>query len=505
VKPAAAFYPEPVFFTSEDDYFLHTVEPGQTIYSIARTYNVAEEAIYRLNPGSRESIRVGAQLKIPQESGSYFYHTIRSKETLYSVSRMYRMKGEDILQANPGLSIETFSTGKVIRIPTNRVTSPMTGSDEESLRRSTNALLDLSPPPNSLHSVRIALLLPFTTNIGARMVEYYEGFLLALEEIKRQGVSVDLQVYDTGEGSNRLSSILRKPEMKEVHLIFGGFSDKQIRMIANFSREQSIPYVIPFNSKSNEPATYSTVYQINTPQSYRYSTASAAFCDKYSEATIVFHTPPAAGNRTDFIQILQKDLTTRNIPYQVLDGEEIIPSDIENLLRKDKHTVFLPSDDSPDALSKLIIPLRAALDLNPQMPVSLFGYPDWQAFSADYLNDLFRFNATFFSAYYANASSAEFKTFYNNYIRWYSKELINTYPKFGLLGYDTALFFLQALHRYGDALDAHVDQFQRPGIQTHFHFRRANNWGGFINTSLYFVDFHPDGSITAQPVKTPDR
>ncbi|MDR1526760.1 MAG: LysM peptidoglycan-binding domain-containing protein [Dysgonamonadaceae bacterium] len=503
VKPAAAFYSEPVFFTQEGDYFLHTVEQGQTVYSIARMYNVQEEAVYRLNPGSRESIQTGAQLKIPQESGSYFYHTIQPKETLYSVSRMYQMKGEDIVNANPGLSIETFSYGKVIRIPTNRVTTPMTGPSEDSIRKSTNALLSASDPPENIPAIRMALLLPFAANASmvARMVEYYEGFLLALEDIKKQGISVVLQVYDIGEKTDRLPSILKKPEMRQVDIIFGGLSEKQIRMIANFSREWNIPYVIPFNSRSDEPMTYATVYQISTPPSYMYSKASSAFCDRYRDATIVFHVPSASGNRMDFIQVVQKDLKAKNIPYQVLTDEEITSSDVLTLLSETKNTVFVPSDDGPDALSKMVVPLRVALDLNPQMLVSLFGYPAWQASGTDYLSDLFRFNATFFSVYYANVTSAKYKTFYNNYIHWYSKELINVYPKFGLLGYDTGMFFIQALNRYGSALAPNIDQLNYSGIQMDFNFERVNNWGGFINTNLYLVDFRSDGTITSHAIK----
>ncbi|MDR2682733.1 MAG: LysM peptidoglycan-binding domain-containing protein [Dysgonamonadaceae bacterium] len=500
VKPVEAFYPVPVFFTQEGDYFLHTVEQGQTVYSIARMYNVQEEAIYRLNPGSREGIKIGAQLKIPQESGSYFYHTIQPKETLYSVSRMYQMKGEDIVNANPGLSIETFSAGKVIRIPTNRVTTPMNGRSEEYLRESTEALLTRPAQPDSILPVRMALLLPFASN--ARMVEYYEGFLLALAEVKKQGISVDVQVYDIGRGTDRLAAILQKPEMRQLHLICGGLNDeKQIRMMANFSREQAIPYVIPFYARNDEPMTYSTVYQINTPQSYMYSKASSAFCDRYGNATIVFHVPASPGNRMDFVQVLQSDLKAKNIPYQVLTGDEISSADISSFLREDKNTVFIPSDDGVNALSKLIVPLRTVMDANPSMPVSLFGYTGWHAVGADYLGDLFRFNATFFSVYYADTSSAGFKTFYNQFIRWYSKDLINTYPKYGLLGYDMGMFFIPALSRYGSTLSANIDQLSYSGIQMDFNFERVNNWGGFINTNLYLVDFNSDGTITSHPVK----
>ena len=54
-----------------DNIFYHTIERGQTVYSIATMYGVTVDDIYRLNPESRESIKAGATLKIPQrDAGS---------------------------------------------------------------------------------------------------------------------------------------------------------------------------------------------------------------------------------------------------------------------------------------------------------------------------------------------------------------------------------------------------------------------------------------------------
>ncbi|MEG1545467.1 MAG: LysM domain-containing protein, partial [Tannerellaceae bacterium] len=72
-----------------DDIFYHTIERGQTVYAIATMYGVSVEDIYRLNPESREGIKIGFTLKIPQREAAtssspataYAYHTIQPKET----------------------------------------------------------------------------------------------------------------------------------------------------------------------------------------------------------------------------------------------------------------------------------------------------------------------------------------------------------------------------------------------------------------------------------------
>jgi hypothetical protein len=163
--------------------------------------------------------------------------------------------------------------------------------------------------------------------------------------------------------------------------------------------------------------------------------------------------------------------------------------------------VLVPADDGSEILSKLIVPLRFATELKPQLSISLFGYPAWQVSGAEYLNDFFSMNATFYSIFYANPTSSKYKLFSNNYIRWYSKEMVNTYPKYGLLGYDTGMFFIQLLHKYGKSYDLNINKLDYSGIQTAFYFERVNNWGGFINTNLYFVEFKPNSTVISNPVK----
>lgn len=44
---------------------VHIVQEKETVYSISRRYKVSEEDIYRLNPGSEYGIRIGERLQIP--------------------------------------------------------------------------------------------------------------------------------------------------------------------------------------------------------------------------------------------------------------------------------------------------------------------------------------------------------------------------------------------------------------------------------------------------------
>jgi LysM repeat protein len=503
VKTEEAFYPEPSFFTQDDDFFLHTIERGQTVYSIASMYNVSVDDIHALNPESKDGIKAGSSLKIPQKSGSYLFHTIQSKETLYSVSRKYQMKGEDILSVNPGLSIETFTVGKIIRIPTNTVTNPAEGNDED-LRRKTESLLKPVFAGENIDKVKVALLLPFGLQEGTtpsnasknRMVEYYEGFLIALDDLKKKGISVQLQVYDIGSKTDVVSKLLKKKEMQDIHVLVGGLSDEQIKLLSAFASKNEIPYVIPFTSKSDEPLNNYHVYQINTPQSYLFSKTSTAFCKKYKNSNIIFYNSSKDSDKSDLIKNIKSDLDAQNIPYQTISSLE----NLRSVISDKKNNVFIPSDDTEKTLIKLAAALKTVIESRPKVSISMFGYPSWQVYMTGHVADFFSLNVNFYTVYYADPTSPAVKSFHNKYHRWYSRNLINRYPKYGILGYDTGMFFIQLLYKYGTSYDVNINKSKYEGVQTDFHFERINNWGGFINTNIYFVEFDADSRINTKRI-----
>src|SRR5690606_31130372 len=54
--------------TAQPQYKSHAVQKGETIYSIAKEYNISEETIYNLNPDSRNGLKVNSVLILPSNS-----------------------------------------------------------------------------------------------------------------------------------------------------------------------------------------------------------------------------------------------------------------------------------------------------------------------------------------------------------------------------------------------------------------------------------------------------
>ena len=111
------------------EFINHKVTQGQTLFSISKMYDTTVEAIVKNNPGSASKLSIGQVLRIPKQKADNgnneqdvvrngkLYHTIRSKETLFSLGKRYGVTPDEICAANPGLSINNFPVGKEIVIP----------------------------------------------------------------------------------------------------------------------------------------------------------------------------------------------------------------------------------------------------------------------------------------------------------------------------------------------------------------------------------------------------
>ncbi len=105
-------------------YILHKVEQGETLYSLSRRYGADLQAIMGVNPGVDKGLKIGAMLKIPTQSkiaktvatpSERTIHTVQAGETLYSISRLYNATVEDLKKWND-LTGNSLNLGQKLRI-----------------------------------------------------------------------------------------------------------------------------------------------------------------------------------------------------------------------------------------------------------------------------------------------------------------------------------------------------------------------------------------------------
>ena len=108
----------PIKPATEEDYVVYEVVPNDTLYSIARRFNTKVDAIKSYNNLNSNLLNVGQILQIPIDNVEIAYQTykIEPGDTLFSIARRYNTTVSDILAINNGLT-NILTIGDVIKIP----------------------------------------------------------------------------------------------------------------------------------------------------------------------------------------------------------------------------------------------------------------------------------------------------------------------------------------------------------------------------------------------------
>ena len=509
--------------TNSDKPVFHTIQAGETLYRLSVKYNVTTQAICEANPGlSTENFRSGQVIIIPVQSDSKSQketpkieehentnvkmndwkdmHKVERKETIFSISREYGITEEELIAANPEIKTGKLKKGTFLFIPYGKNDKKQESESQPTTKELTNeeVFSQNEELKKDIKTIKAAVMLPFmagtSTNMDeqVRMVEYYEGFLMAVDSLKKQGVSIDLYTYDTKGREATLNNILSKKEMKNMDIIFGPAKAQDIDVLATFADKNKIRLVVPFAPKVNEVFKNPHIYQINTPQSYLYSEVYEHFTRKFSYSNVIFLNASNGDREKDeFIKGMKTELRNNGISYRdftVTDNFYEITTVMDTL----RNNIFIPTSGKSTALVKILPQLTQIRRERPNYMMNLFGYPEWQTYTNDYLASFYEIDTYFYSSFYTNNLFPAAVHFTNSYRRWYSKDMANIYPKYGMLGYDTGYFFLKGLSKYGNKLEENLNSIQVTPIQTGFKFERVNNWGGFINRKVFFVHFSKD-------------
>lgn len=556
--------------TDQNTSFKHTVVKGETVYSISKMYHTTVDQIIRLNPSAANGIAIGSVLTIPQrrvisseKEENYRYHTILPKETLYSVAKTYRLKPEDVVRANVGLSVESFQIGKTIRIPffesyevvkpfekqtANIIHTVQRGETLYSIARKydvevstleqmnpmlagglkpnmelivavarskvdnldpreenqANRLLTKQSPSQRVDMMKVGLLLPFldqTSRGHLRLQEYYEGFLLAVNEMKERGANFELYVFEIGKGNDigKLESLLGTLEMQSLNLIIGGVNDAQIKVLSDFSRSHNIKYVVPFSQSNEEVLNNGFMFQVNPMSSLVFTKTVTYFTQKFRNANIIF-VEGGGDPQKEFVTLLQSSLKQQGIPFKTIAEAGLLTTSSENVLRIGQENLILPLSSDAATLRKVTSELKKVHEATPEIVTHLFGHPDWQTYG-ELKDELTQFGTYFYTPFFVDQQSYQAKRFMDEFKRWYGREPMETYPSYGMWGYDTALYFLTALQRNGLDFEQKINDVDVSTIQFPYYFERLNNWGGLINGALYLVHYDQNGSISKTEIK----
>ena len=523
--------------SNQEDKF-HTKKEGENLYRLSIDNRVSIKDICDANPGlSATNFRTGQVIRIPapndkdplsstvEAAGSNIpeaavknvvtspsdtakyktTHTVEKKETIYKICKNYNITQEEFYDANPAYRYKKLPAGVVVNIPFNAAEQAERNKTIKEALKKVESLDDATlfemnrEDVKQYEGISAALLLPFEledsiTIESKKMIEFYQGVLLALNKLKDEGVSIEFKVIDTKGENSSLAPILNSKEMKGVDIIFGPKYDKHIAEVSEYSKKQNIPLVLPINSNAKDVFNNPQIFQLNTPQSYFLQEIYDNFRKQFSKPRVII-IESKEYNNSAFIKGLKQMITNDKIPYLTVSSA-IEAQRLADTLKAGYQNIFILNTSNIGPL-KDIIPVLQLVERvkDPGIETILFGYPEYQIYASDYLDEFFEINTYFYSWFYTNNTLPDAINFQNDFHKAFSRQMMISYPSFASYGYDMAYYFLKSMSIYGSDFEKHINDLKTNPVQMGFKFERVNNWGGFINKKVYFIHLSNDYAI----------
>jgi LysM repeat protein len=524
----------------------HVVQPKETVYAIARMYGVSVDDILAANPQASQMLTVGAALQIPapgqsappealgaeqrmagasEDKSMLIEHVVQRKETLFSISNLYEVSMDYIKQYNPQIfngQTSKVKAGQVIYIPI-----VLSGLKNNPQQQSTAAVSLCDSSAKYKAPINVAILFPFDAKnqddedvlySSFRFVEMYEGALLALETLSRQGASVNLSVLD----SKSIDESTWTPgvALDKADLIIGPVYQERFIPVAKFAKQRNIKIVSPLTPVDTLLYGYSNVFQV-----------PADFSTQVQKALTHGHLDPV---RSNIILVSQRDEEAsqqlRSYYRQYLPKRDSImyynaairrdSLDVERLrhayeTRPHRHTVknlsyrigiqprenqetflkvFQPgmdnkvivaSQDEP-FVSELLANLKAFSDRY-KCNISVYGPSDWQKYEKVERKLFYDLKLHLTAPYFIDYQSEAVKNFVQSYRYRYKTEP----SQFAFQGYDVMLYFTSAIYRYGKDFENCLPFHREDLLQSTYSFVPIAPNGAYENQGVFLLRYTP--------------
>ena len=155
-----------IVYINGSKFYVHTVQPGETLYGLSKAYEVGEKVILQYNPSAGGGLKAGENVKIPFVTAvpepkserklrrTFDSHTVAQGETLYAISRKYEIPIQTVIEDNPSLDPTNLRLGERILIRKKEIGSEDEAGTREQWEAYRNSLNSVAEEGFAYHIVK---------------------------------------------------------------------------------------------------------------------------------------------------------------------------------------------------------------------------------------------------------------------------------------------------------------------------------------------------------------
>ncbi len=387
-------------------YVSYTVPSKMGYMSLEREFGVSETELKALNPElNQRGLQEGMVIRIPQKKAStaavnadnFIFYEVKQGDAEYGLTRKLGLSYRELLALNPELQTG-LKAGMVLKLP----------KDSDGNFEVKNSLIieniDLVRFINKNYKPNLVMMLPFRLDIidvndkegATNSIEkrkdanyslgLYSGALVALDSIKKLGVSVNISVYDTKKSIEHTKDLLLKPEFKNASVIIGPLDSTSLQEVALQLATYQVPIVAPIPVK-HDASLSNVFYSVPSEDDLRKHILTFVKEKKTSENVVVIVDEAHTENKKSILEQFPNAKSLELVEkYAMKDKILALLSETE------ENWVFLEADQF-NTINSVVSVLNASI--TDKIKIKLFTTNKGKAYEDDKLNHTHLSNLAF--------------------------------------------------------------------------------------------------------------
>lgn len=543
-------------------FIYHILKPGETVYSLSKSFGVSENEIIQSNPWiDITKLSVGVELAIPRrefmndqqkfdvQASKYVFHKVLEGETLSSIAKQYGLSVRQLRKENRDLRFP--QVGDFVRIPVARLAEKQ---EVEQIRNDTITPVaeeapikferssGFTPVKDLKGSMEVAILLPFYLAENKNRVEVdssrflkekkikvnseaddwiypasmdflemYEGILMASDTLRALGLNINLHTYDIGSDTIEITKLIKSGKLAKMDLIIGPVYSHNLSIVSEYSRNLGILVVSPVPLMSNSALVKNpTLFMASAPLEIAQK-ALAKKISEYSDNNIVFiHTDTLSVDEDvkRFKKLIFNELSYK-IPYEEIKFKEfpfysrtMFNNDsinrLSHSLSESSKNIVIIASEEAPVISEVIDNVNG---LSRKFDIQVFGYPVIRDLDRLDQKDLFDLGMMIYSPFWIDYSKQNVKKFNLNFRnKFHTQPLERSYA---WQGYDITYYFLSGLAMHGNKFIIHPEIHYPELLQNDYDFIRNDPGNGFENQKLFRIRYTKDYQVILENENQP--
>ena len=516
----------------QNRYIQYKVKKGDSASKIAEKLDMSTRDLIRLNPGMDTLPKVNSYIVVPQKKwdllnkrirenkenlsqvtidsindldglnteldltdelrSKYVIYEVKKGDTFYSLGKTFDVTRGELLLLNPELK-EGLKLGMILKI--KEIPLEVTIDEvyyDDYIKRNKDLkvalLLPFRAARYSNDSIRLKEIFANNSALVNIATDFYLGAEIAVDSLRRKGVKIDFNVYDTGDRrTNEINRIISNKNLNSNDVIIGPLYSEEVQTVAS---KVNIPVIFPVYSKNQSDFNASNIIKTSPDKKVFREELENYIKENFTGGNIIM----VSDGKSESIQAIknmryslqQADTIVKNIYTLTPSNGYIAKSKFLNVLKPNtKNWIIIATDDMvivSDVVNSLI-------SLPKETSVKLFTFDKGDVYNKIDNSKLAKIGFTYVSDDFVDETSLASRVFRKQYL---NKN--NALPSFyATKGFDITYDILIRLAS-GNDLKSTLKEGMSARVETKFDYRNSEFTSE--NKGLFIVQYNKDLSLS---------